>query len=86
MQIFMSATMDKIKEFIEEDNNQNGYPRTEWFGFHRDIKKRKEIEDTVLNGKEKWLIFVNNKEFGQPLKKDFEKVFLCKKGNLKRNK
>lgn len=39
------------------------------------LKQREEIADIITGGTEKWLIFVDNKEFGKTLKKDImEKI------------
>lgn len=113
LRIYMSATIDDIKEFIKEDNVSNRYFRTQWLGIENKInnnnpnesysdrshilaiqkeltytnsseyqvrnydyidieviKQKSEISKLVLDGNEKWIIFVDTKEFGKSLKKD----------------
>lgn len=105
IRIYISATIDKIKAYVENDNNQQIFCRTRWFGLHRDdtnrfkifnkprkaheysadkdynyvdvkvLRSRNEIIKTVCDEKEKWLIFVDNKEYGEKLNKDIKKYF-----------
>lgn len=39
LRIYMSATLEGIKNFVIKDNSENRYLRTEWFGVHADKVK-----------------------------------------------
>lgn len=105
IRIYMSATIEKIKQYVKNDNSQQVFCRTYWFGIHEkdttrhklvhnfgkvfeysaekdykyvDVKvlrSRNEVMKVVCDGKDKWLVFVDTKEFGEKLKKDIEKYF-----------
>lgn len=36
VRIYMSATLEDVKEYIKKDNQENRYLRTDWFGVHTD--------------------------------------------------
>lgn len=100
IQIYMSATIEHMKQFIDEENKKIFFYKSEWLGIstgyniapptvfmypsktnykkdyrhiHVEILNSKyEIAQTVTTGKDKWLIFVDNKIFGEQLKKEIE--------------
>ena len=102
IRIYMSATIEGIKEFIKRDSMKNiqsswlGYRlkdttrmelmhsgKTYNYGFQRKyenieigiLKARDEIKELVVNGKGKWLVFVDSKIFGKTLAKDIKAAF-----------
>lgn len=109
IRIYMSATIEKIKAYVENDNSQQIFCRTQWFGLHRNdtnrskllnkprkayeysagkdynyvdvkvLRSQNEIIKTVCDEKGKWLVFVDNKEYGEKLNKDIKKYFLNSK-------
>ena len=104
IRIFLSATIDDIKEYIMSDDEKRRYWRTNFYGFYGKntigtqvvrqgktweyvaqanydhlnvhiINKEDGISELVMNGKGKWLIFVDNINFGEKLKKELEVKF-----------
>lgn len=101
IRIFMSATIDQIRQYIESDEKKGRFECTPWYEYtykpsvvaailpkkdkiyniernydYLDINiifRREEIADLVVSGREKWLIFVDSKEFGKKLKSDILK-------------
>lgn len=47
LRIYMSATIEHIREYIEKDNKETRYDRTPWFGFHSDVANRAGIMQSV---------------------------------------
>lgn len=103
LRIYMSATIEDIKNYIVEDYKKDIYIRTPYLGIetkfgkipklpsiyevsynengkydYLDIcifKNRSELVNSIFSGKEKWLIFVDNKDYGKQLKKELELKF-----------
>lgn len=82
IEIFMSATMEQMKSKIYEDNNNDSifyFPRNYNSIIHYDcdldysyvniniLDSKQRIPDLVTNSSEKWLIFVDNKNYGKEL-------------------
>lgn len=104
IRIYMSATIEQIRDYIKEDNKNNCFLRTACYAIPLDnrmgplgyiwdqkkpyeytseqdygyidvevLKSRDEIVDIVCQGTAKWLIFVDNKDFGKKLGNDIKK-------------
>lgn len=115
LRIYMSATIEQIKEVIERDNYEMKFHRTDWFGFHGKatnglkvpsickskeslaercydyidisiLRKREEIVKAVVEGTEKWLVFVDSREFGKKLKKEILTEFSNEEKDDNKNK
>lgn len=82
IEIFMSATMEQMKSKIYEDNNKDSifyFQRHDnsivSYDFALDysyvniniLNSKQRIPDLIINSNEKWLIFVDNKNYGKEL-------------------
>ena len=100
IRIFISATIDDIQQYIEEDDKSDFKNSTWWYNYkygHNDVLRKKEhfnysqnpiydyidvkviydlqeLEDLIVKGTGKWLVFVDNKEFGSTLRKSISEV------------